>query len=685
MSDVFISYARSTAKQANAAVEALRAEGYSVWLDDAIPAHRAYADVIEERLREAKAVVVIWSAEAAKSQWVQSEADRAREDGKLVQLNLDGARLPMPFDRIQCADMTGWTGDLDAPGWRKVADSVAELVGERNEPRADVAEGSAPAAGAAALQRRLNGWGWWAAAAVIGLALAIGGVWLMAARPWAPLRTMRVAVLPFDAVGPDQGARSFADTLADQIVSVLSANQVETLSRADSSALRGTDTGAQIARLGVGLVLDGIVRSDGKTLAVQAHLDDARAHVTLWSHSFQAPIAATEGLQTQVAGVLTDVTRAAADPTVAGLRGDPDMLAAYLEAGQDVETGDEGRAVVIARNLVVRAPRFSRGHSLLAWAIMNSVSVSQISDPSQVAADTRSQAEEATREARLALALDSANGSAYSALAKLAPISAWAERESLLSKAVTVAPDHDQSQWAYSVFLGQAGRNRDALARARQAIAIDPLFMDAHDELDAALAIAGRPQEANAVAAEEMRLRPGNPFASAPALRAAVWSESYRDGLAILDDPALAAELGDPATRTLRTYLQAMMSRDAARELSAAKGLAAAADRGQLGRVDAVVALALVGDLDDAFAQADRVFSTESLQQPAWLAGANTMALFSPPAAALRRDPRFMALAARIGLVDYWRASDHWPDFCAEPGLRYDCKAEAARLAGARS
>ena len=49
-----------------------------MWLDDEIPAHRANADVIEERLREAKAVVVIWSAEAAKSERVRSEADRAR-------------------------------------------------------------------------------------------------------------------------------------------------------------------------------------------------------------------------------------------------------------------------------------------------------------------------------------------------------------------------------------------------------------------------------------------------------------------------------------------------------------------------------------------------------------------------------------------------------------------------------
>src|SRR5580698_4465063 len=109
MSDVFISYARSTAAQAQQVAEALRALGYGVWRDDELPAHRAYAEVIEERLKAAKAVVVIWSGEAVRSEWVQSEADRARADRKLVQLRVDDAALPMPFDRIQCADLTGWT------------------------------------------------------------------------------------------------------------------------------------------------------------------------------------------------------------------------------------------------------------------------------------------------------------------------------------------------------------------------------------------------------------------------------------------------------------------------------------------------------------------------------------------------------------------------------------------------
>jgi hypothetical protein len=48
--------------------------------------------------------------------------------------------------------------------------------------------------------------------------------------------------------------------------------------------------------------------------------------------------------------------------------------------------------------------------------------------------------------------------------------------------------------------------------------------------------------------------------------------------------------------------------------------------------------------------------------------------------APLRADPRFIAVAARLGLVSIWRRTNHWPDFCSVPGLRYSCQAVAAKL-----
>src|SRR6187402_3273528 len=128
MADVFVSYARPDEPQAERVAEALRSAGYRIWRDDQLPAHRPYADVIEERLKSAKAVVVLWSAEAAKSQWVRAEADAARELGTLVQTSVDGTVPPLPFNQIQCAELNDANGGFDGPGWAKLTASLAVLA-----------------------------------------------------------------------------------------------------------------------------------------------------------------------------------------------------------------------------------------------------------------------------------------------------------------------------------------------------------------------------------------------------------------------------------------------------------------------------------------------------------------------------------------------------------------------------
>ena len=86
MSHIFVSYARTDEPLAERIAAELKGAGYEVWRDDELPAHRAYAEVIEERIKRAKAVVVLWSAEACKSQWVRAEADTARSANTLIQV-----------------------------------------------------------------------------------------------------------------------------------------------------------------------------------------------------------------------------------------------------------------------------------------------------------------------------------------------------------------------------------------------------------------------------------------------------------------------------------------------------------------------------------------------------------------------------------------------------------------------
>ena len=130
---VFVSYARPDELHAERVAAGLRAKGYEVWRDDELPAHRSFSDVIEERLKDAIAVVVLWSASAAKSQWVRAEADTARNSAKLIQVQLDDTLPPLPFTQIQCADLSGWDGISETAAWRKLLASVAVLVGNNGD------------------------------------------------------------------------------------------------------------------------------------------------------------------------------------------------------------------------------------------------------------------------------------------------------------------------------------------------------------------------------------------------------------------------------------------------------------------------------------------------------------------------------------------------------------------------
>jgi adenylate cyclase len=267
MSDVFISYARSTAPQARGIAEALRSLGYDVWRDDELPVHRAYSEVIEERLSAAKAVVVVWSAEAARSQWVQSEADRARAGGKLVQLTIDGAPLPMPFDRIECADMTGWAGDLDTPSWRKVTTSVAELVGETRS-------GSVP------------------------LVL-----------PSLPSKAS-IAVVPFANLSNDPEQDYFVEGVVEEIVASLARfKSIFVVAAAPGLVAKGKVLSPQDAarQLGVRYLLEGSVRKAAGRVRIAVHLIDAADGERLWSDRLDDTMDDIFALQDRVAARVAGV------------------------------------------------------------------------------------------------------------------------------------------------------------------------------------------------------------------------------------------------------------------------------------------------------------------------------------------------------------------------------------------
>ena len=669
MSDVFISYARSTSAHAQAIAKALRALDYSVWLDDELPAHRVYNGVIEEQLTAAKAVLVVWSADAVKSEWVLSEANRGREHRKLVQLAVDKTRLPMPFDQTQCADLTGWRGDTNVPGWRKVVASIAALAGATAAPSPQVAIKPQRSVWLGRSALLLSGL---AVTAVVLVALWLG---MRQFRRSAPPAEARVAILPFEARGAGVGPRDFAAGLTDEILGVLSADQIQAISRSDSVALRGANSREAVDRLGVGLLLDGTVQGDGNTLRVSVRLDDAREHVTLWSKDFEGASSGAEALQAEVAARAADMTKwAVVGRSAGGRKIDTATLAAFIQGSEQLSNGG-GREIPILRQVVARAPDFAAGHSHLAVALAGSVPEALPGDRSRMVAESQA-------EARRALALDPKSGEAYLALQVVAPLRAWQAREALMLRGLSVDPDFPYLNSQYSVFLAQVGRNEEALAVAERAEALNPLFVFASANKAKRQMALGRIEQARSTIDHAARLWPESPITNLGRFYAAALTGSTADARDLLDDPKTRPIMATNVdVGVWDAVLRVRDSKDSSQTKGAAQTVVAAAETGRFDRLDAVLALALLGDVDDALLQAERYYGPGRLNATLGRDSTLDMAiLFLPAARVVRRDPRFMALAVKLGLVDYWRKSGKWPDFCNEPSPAYDCRAEAARL-----
>ena len=133
MADVFLSYAREDAARAQQIAEGLQAEGVEVFWDNEIPPGSTWADYIETKLSQCKALIVLWSEHSTKSQWVREEARMGRDKGVLIPVMIDASSPPFGFGEVQAANLADWQGERDRPNWRRFADAVASFA--KSAPR----------------------------------------------------------------------------------------------------------------------------------------------------------------------------------------------------------------------------------------------------------------------------------------------------------------------------------------------------------------------------------------------------------------------------------------------------------------------------------------------------------------------------------------------------------------------
>jgi TolB-like protein len=638
MADVFISYARSTADEAHAIAAGLDERGYSVWIDDDLPAHRDFPSVIEENLRAAKAVLVIWSEDACRSRWVPAEADLAHQLGTLVQLSLDGASPPLPFNRMQCVAADGWNGDFASPASAKVLASIAELVG-RTPPATPIVVKPKPAVAAAAPEQIL-------------------------------------AVLAFDNLSGDPELTYFSDGVSEEIQqTVAQGSTLKVSARSSSFQFRGADKAVRkvAAELGVTHLLDGSVRRSGSRVRISAQLVECAGETTLWADRVDGDLNDVFALQEQIAAAVAQALKVTLSATSQPAL-EPAVYETFLRARGLVTEGgrlydDTADAAIPLLEAVVEAePLYAAAWELLAdaraWKLRSGRRVGEYA-PGRAGVVAAAEA---------ALRLDPKRGGAYAALAMLEPWGAYRAREALLEKALRASPNDPGVLSELSDFYWSVGRFREALRYAQQACELNPLMPAARLQVAQMRTYVGD-YAASIRTLHDLHKRWPHNFPILLSLLNFACSLGFEDAYR---EAAPAVEAFDgwqrAALRLACQYAEAVMSGDPERREAVATRYETALDKTGTVSLNVLEAFGFLGYPERAFEMVEHASFAHVFDPDGPLPSAAFPGVILGRWSTLNTTPKFLDLADRLGLCAYWRESGRWPD-CAE-WLSYDLKAE---------
>lgn len=174
MADIFLSYKSEDFAAARRIVNALQAQGWSVWWDDKIRAGERWDQLIEKELKEATCVVVVWSRLSVSSRWVRDEAHYAVEQNTYVPVRIDDTSLPLGFGPIQARDLSQWSGDLSDGRFLAFLDAVALKIRSRSSrPLSEDSQPRVPLAPVwAAAAAAIVAWSIFIAAPILAIAAA---------------------------------------------------------------------------------------------------------------------------------------------------------------------------------------------------------------------------------------------------------------------------------------------------------------------------------------------------------------------------------------------------------------------------------------------------------------------------------------------------------------------------------
>ena len=265
MSRVFLSYAREDVETARKLAAVLSDAGQTVWWDRHVHGGANFSNEIERELKDADAVMVLWSPASLASAWVQDEAAEGRDSGRLVPTLLDSVKPPLGFRQLQCIDLSPWDRQGRTDPIDDLLAAISKIAGDQAPRKAS--------------QRSVEA---------------------------APIS---ICVLPFVNLSDDSEQEYFSDGITEDIITDLSKiSALEVVARNTAFTFKGKTVDVkEVARtMDVSHVVEGSVRKSGSRLRISAQLIAGDTGRQLWGERYDRDLTDIFEIQDEISHAIVE-------------------------------------------------------------------------------------------------------------------------------------------------------------------------------------------------------------------------------------------------------------------------------------------------------------------------------------------------------------------------------------------
>jgi TolB-like protein/Tfp pilus assembly protein PilF len=288
----------------------------------------------------------------------------------------------------------------------------------------------------------------------------------------------RLAVLPFLDLGESVRAGYFADGLTEEMITQLGQMcraRLGVISRTSSMAFR--DTSVRAREIGEALrveyLLEGSVRRQGDRVRIIASLIQASSETHLWTETYETPLVDALTVQQDVAARVAQslAIELTAPRSERHSSSDPEAHQAYLKGrhywNMVADSGAE-QAVAYLERATALDPSSAANHAGLARA--------RILQAEYYRALPRAALEAARLSATRARTLDPSFYESHLALGEIRKMLDWDWQgaESSYAQAIMLNPSHAGPHRAYALLLSALSRSDEAIRESERACDMDP-------------------------------------------------------------------------------------------------------------------------------------------------------------------------------------------------------------------